>query len=102
MGTTLVTGGSGFIGGHLVAALAARGERVRILDLQDPPDGLPPDVEVRQGSILDAAAVARALEGVERVHHLAAASRMEPCRTSTSGGKPSGGSWRSRMRTRSP
>lgn len=76
MGITLVTGGSGFIGGHLVAALAARGARVRVLDLQDPPDGLPPDVEVRRGSILDAAAVARALEGVERVHHLAAVATL--------------------------
>ncbi|MHA7065687.1 NAD-dependent epimerase/dehydratase family protein [Azospirillum argentinense] len=76
MGITLVTGGCGFIGGHLVAALAARGERVRILDLQDPPDGLPPGVEVQRGSILDAAAVARALEGVERVHHLAAVATL--------------------------
>ncbi|MDQ2104689.1 NAD-dependent epimerase/dehydratase family protein [Azospirillum isscasi] len=76
MGITLVTGGSGFIGGHLVAALAARGERVRILDRQDPPDPLPPGVEFRRGSILDEAAVARALDGVERVYHLAAVALL--------------------------
>ena len=76
MGMTLVTGGSGFIGGHLVAALAARGERTRILDRQDPPDPLPPGVEFQRGSILDEAAVARALDGVERVYHLAAVALL--------------------------
>lgn len=76
MKVTLVTGGSGFIGGHLVAALAARGERVRILDRQEPPDPLPPGVEFQRGSILDEAAVAHALEGVERVHHLAAVALL--------------------------
>ncbi|ALJ36748.1 NAD-dependent epimerase/dehydratase family protein [Azospirillum brasilense] len=76
MGITLVTGGSGFIGGHLVTALAARGERLRILDRQEPPDVGPPGVEFQRGSILDAAAVARALEGVERVYHLAAVASL--------------------------
>ena len=79
MKITLVTGGSGFIGGHLVAALAARGERVRIFDRQNPPGELPPGVEFRRGSILDAAAVAHALEGVERVHHLAAVATLWDC-----------------------
>ncbi|OYD80869.1 NAD-dependent epimerase/dehydratase family protein [Azospirillum brasilense] len=76
MGITLVTGGSGFIGGHLVAALAARGERVRILDRQEPPEDTPPGVEFWRGSILDPAAVTRALDGVERVHHLAAVATL--------------------------
>lgn len=75
MATALVTGGSGFIGGHLVAALAARGERVRILDLREPAE-TPPGVAFLQGSILDAEAVARAMEGVERVFHLAAHAQL--------------------------
>jgi dihydroflavonol-4-reductase len=66
----LVTGGAGFIGRHLVRELCARGEAVRVLDL----DGaaLEPGVEVIQGSILDAPRVAEAMRGVERVFHVAA------------------------------
>ncbi|MBL8709300.1 MAG: NAD-dependent epimerase/dehydratase family protein [Rhodospirillaceae bacterium] len=71
----LVTGGCGFIGRHLVSLLAARGERVRVLDLADWPgraDPLPPGVEVRQGSIRDRAVLNRACRDVGRVFHLAA------------------------------
>ncbi|MBI5264151.1 MAG: NAD-dependent epimerase/dehydratase family protein [Bradyrhizobium sp.] len=66
----LVTGGSGFIGHHVVAALQARGQRVRILDTRSP-GALPSDVEYLQGSVLDPAAVDRALTGVDQVYHLA-------------------------------
>jgi dihydroflavonol-4-reductase len=71
---TLVTGGSGFIGQHLVAALLAQGCRVRILDLRPPHDG-----EVAQyvkGSILDEELVREALDDVEEVYHLAALPGM--------------------------
>ena len=66
----LVTGGSGFIGTHLVAALIAKGERVRVLDLQ-PPSRILPQVEHVSGSVLDRDLVHRAMEGVEQVYHLA-------------------------------
>jgi dTDP-L-rhamnose 4-epimerase len=78
----LVTGGAGFVGSHLVDALLARGDRVRILDNLDPqvhgpgrrpPPWLPPDAELQVGDMRDPAAVRRALEGVEVVFHLAAA-----------------------------
>jgi dTDP-L-rhamnose 4-epimerase len=76
----LVTGGAGFIGSHTVDLLLARGYEVKILDALRPPvhvpgvipDYVPPEVEFVFGDVRDAAAVDRALEGVEAVFHLAA------------------------------
>jgi len=68
---SLVTGGGGFVGRHLVRLLHERGERVRVLDLAGAP-GLPPDVEVVTGSILDAGKLRHAMAGAGRVYHLAA------------------------------
>lgn len=66
---SLVTGGAGFIGRHLVRLLRGRGEQVRVLDLERLSlDG----VESIQGSILDRDTLRRALRGVDRVYHLAA------------------------------
>jgi dihydroflavonol-4-reductase len=66
----LVTGGTGFIGLHLVSALVARGRQVRVLDLRAPVCALP-GVEYIEGSVLDPGLVDRALEGVDEVYHLA-------------------------------
>jgi len=66
----LVTGGSGFIGKHLVATLIARGRQVRVLDLQPPPRSLPQVQHVR-GSVLDRDLVDRAMDDVDEVYHLA-------------------------------
>lgn len=72
---SLVTGGSGFIGQHLVAALLERGEAVRVLDL-DPAEHLPRGVDIVQGSVADGVAVAAAMRGVQRVYHLAANANL--------------------------
>jgi dihydroflavonol-4-reductase len=73
--TTLVTGGCGFIGRHLVAELLARGERVRVLDLARAGD-LPAEVEFVHGSVLDAESLARAMAQVGHVYHLAGIARL--------------------------
>jgi dihydroflavonol-4-reductase len=70
MTKVLVTGGSGFIGQHLVAALVARGRQVRVLDLR-PLACTAPNVEYVSGSVLDSGIVNDALGGVAEVYHLA-------------------------------
>lgn len=66
---SLVTGGGGFIGAHLVNQLLEQGETVRVLELPDVP--LPSSVEVVRGSICDAGVVREALDDVQRLYHLA-------------------------------
>lgn len=68
----LVTGGGGFLGSHLVKALRARGDEVRVLARGDYPELRALGVETVRGDIVDAAATARACEGVEVVFHTAA------------------------------
>ena len=71
----LVTGGAGFIGQKLCAALLARGDRVTVLDIAPLPaagGGTPPTRVVR-GDVRDPAAVREALTGCGAVFHLAAA-----------------------------
>lgn len=72
---SLVTGGSGFIGRHLVAALLARGESVRIFD-QAVPLETDQRTEFVQGSVLDRARLLRALEGIDHIYHLAGIAHL--------------------------
>jgi UDP-glucose 4-epimerase len=72
---TLVTGGCGFIGANLVPMLVGRGADVRILDnfsLAGPDRVAGSGADVVEGDIRDRDAVARAMDGVEAVIHLAA------------------------------
>lgn len=78
--TVLVTGGAGFIGTYVVRELLARGKTVRVLDSfveqvhgdRARPENWPADVELQMGDVRDAAAVEKALHGVDAVLHLAA------------------------------
>ena len=78
----LITGGAGFIGSHLADQLIEEGHRVRALDVlaeqvhgsgATRPDYLHQEVELIRGDVRDAAAVRRAVEGVDAVFHFAAA-----------------------------
>jgi nucleoside-diphosphate-sugar epimerase len=69
--THLVTGGAGFVGGHIAEALAARGDAVRIFDVADP-EVTGERIEYVAGDIRDADAVAAAMDGVETVYHTVA------------------------------
>jgi dihydroflavonol-4-reductase len=70
MRQALVTGGSGFIGQHLVTALLAHGRRVRVFDLHAPTHSAT-GLEYIRGSILNPELLHAALDGVEEVYHLA-------------------------------
>ncbi len=76
-----VTGGAGFIGGHLVEALVSFGARVTVIDdlsnsdaahLAGLIDAEPGRVRLVHASILERAALEEAVEGCELVFHLAA------------------------------
>jgi dihydroflavonol-4-reductase len=66
----LVTGGSGFIGQHLVSTLVASGHQTRVLDLR-PPRRAVSNVQYIKGSVLDRDLVDQALGDIEEVYHLA-------------------------------
>jgi UDP-glucose 4-epimerase len=73
----LVTGGAGFIGSNLVDALAARGDRVTVVDNLSVGvrDNLahhdPAQVELHVADVLDAPRMNALVEGVDVVFHLA-------------------------------
>lgn len=96
MGTlTLVTGASGFIGRHLVAALAGRGEAVRAMARSDEAEGRirravadggadSDAVEVVRADLSDPESLARATADCRLVYHLAGGYRGSPAELSTS------------------
>jgi nucleoside-diphosphate-sugar epimerase len=68
----LVTGAAGFIGAHCVRYLAARGWRVRALDVHAAPPAFSKlDVEFSVQDLRDSARLASAVEGMDVVLHLA-------------------------------
>ena len=78
----LVTGGAGFIGSTLARHLLQNGHDVRILDdfstgKEENLAQIASDIEIHCGSIVDAAAVHTALQGVDGVFHLAAVASVQ-------------------------
>jgi len=82
---TLVTGGAGLIGSHIVDLLLRRGDQVRILDNLEPsthmdgkPDWVPRDVEFIQGDMRNIDDVEKAVTGVDAIFHQAAYGGFAP------------------------
>jgi UDP-glucose 4-epimerase len=77
MSISLVTGGAGFIGSHIVTALIERGDKVRVLDnfctgKRTNLAHVEGKYELVEGDLVDRAAVERALMDVKTVYHQAA------------------------------
>ena len=73
----LVTGATGFTGGHLARTLVSRGHRVRALvrDRNRAADLEAAGIELVEGDLRDLAALERAVAGIDRVYHIAAMYR---------------------------
>jgi UDP-glucose 4-epimerase len=69
--TTVVTGGTGFLGSAIALELMERGEEVTLFDRAIPGEkGLPVDAPFIAGDIRDTDALRRALEGADAVFHM--------------------------------
>jgi nucleoside-diphosphate-sugar epimerase len=76
----LVTGGTGFVGSHLLDSLSASGEPARCLVRPTPrPRHLPPGIEAAPGDLSTGEGLRGALDGVDTVIHLAGVTKaMSP------------------------
>jgi dihydroflavonol-4-reductase len=74
----LVTGGTGFLGSHLVPRLVAAGHSVRMIGRSKPSGEVAAQVEYVAGDLKNRDVVRRALEGVEGVYHLAGLVSFKP------------------------
>ncbi|QNE79662.1 NAD-dependent epimerase/dehydratase family protein (plasmid) [Streptomyces finlayi] len=68
----LVTGGTGFVGHHLVERLRDQGDDVTVFDVAAPHGGPPDGVRMAEGDLRDEAALERAARGTDVIYHLAA------------------------------
>ncbi|MGB2677408.1 MAG: hopanoid-associated sugar epimerase [Candidatus Acidiferrum sp.] len=76
--TTLVTGAAGFLGSHVTRQLVARGDDVRVLVRASSSNRAISDLSLEYvtGDLRDSASLGRAMNGVQRVFHVAADYRL--------------------------
>src|SRR5438552_14459642 len=78
MSEILITGGTGFLGSHLVPLLAADGHHLRIIGRSGAPEAEKLGAEVVQAPLQNREAVRRAVSGAEVVYHLAGEVNFHP------------------------
>jgi nucleoside-diphosphate-sugar epimerase len=74
----IITGGTGYIGQHLIPALLARGHSVRVLTRLESAKRVPAGAEAVVGDALDAEAVAAAFRADDSVIHLIGTPHPSP------------------------
>lgn len=74
----LITGSTGYIGSLLTLKLADQGEDIRILVRKDPELAAfnRPNIKIFKGDITDAGSLETAMQGVDKVYHMAAYARL--------------------------
>src|SRR5689334_7211362 len=76
--TTLITGGTGFLGAHLVRQLIDEGAKnIRVMATSIPDWLVDLGVETFEGSITNADDTKRAVEGISEIYHLAGKASRE-------------------------
>ena len=70
----LITGGSGFIGSHIVDQCIERGYNVKILDIKEPHRN---DVEFINGDVTDRPILKKIMVDIDYIYHLAAVSNID-------------------------
>lgn len=76
----LVTGGTGFLGGHLLGALACRDEHVRVVCRTIPDNAAlqPRMLSYVRGDVTDRGSMLSAMEGIRQVYHVAGRVDFNP------------------------
>ena len=74
----LITGSTGYIGSLLTLKLADQGEDIRILVRKDPELAAfnRPNIKIFKGDITDPRSLETAMQGVDKVYHMAAYARL--------------------------
>lgn len=74
MAKVLITGATGFIGNHVTRLCLEKGDDVRVMVMpgedRSPLDGM--EVEFVEGNLLDPGSLAKTVQGVDQLYHLAA------------------------------
>jgi uncharacterized protein YbjT (DUF2867 family) len=74
----LITGGTGYIGGHLIPALLARGHRVRALAREESVGRVPKGAKAIAGDVLNMQSIEAALQPEDTVIHLVGTPHPTP------------------------
>ncbi len=74
----LITGGTGYVGRHLIPRLVARGHRVRVLARAESVQRVPEGAAAIVGDALDAASVGAALKSGDSIIHLVGTPHPSP------------------------